>query len=218
MPAKRRHALKIPKGQIELTCAPENFSRYRLDCVMYDITNQRVIASDGHRLVRCSVMVEEGDVSCLIPAYVFEFARNLGASHISTKDDCIQVVNGAKAIASFPRETGDFPNVELMDSVLDSVKEPLLVFNLQVLLDTVRAMKRVDPHDDDDGAFQHVGIFIQQDHDGTKSFVLAPVADIGGCDTNCIGLMMPIMRKDMEFIIKKMPTRGAKVKAEASNL
>lgn len=213
--------MKIPKGNIERICldhATGVDSRYRLDCVKYEVENSRVIATDGHSLIRCTVDVEEGDVSCLIPSHVFWLVRRLGLSRIRTSEKSIDVVrigNTVDVVASFTCVKGIWPNVATMDVALDAVKTPVVAFDLQVLLDSVTAMQgNIDEDEENIGYFKHIGIFVQEGDDGMKAFIVAPLDEIGGCDVKCVSLMMPIKRENMKSI-EAVASRGTKVKTEA---
>lgn len=215
--------MRIPKSLIETICFDEQVgsSRFRLDCVKYEVENERVIASDGHSLIRRSVQIDDGDVSCLIPAYVFKLARLMGLSSIRTTDEAINIVQCSplKIVATFPRVAPNekfpaleqFPGLAPFDAIFDKATSPVLFFNAAVMIEALTAMQAPpSEYSSTDKRQNHVGIFLQEEHGEMTSFMLAPLNDCDGADVKSIALVMPCKRNYLDKTIEEVSKRGCR--------
>ena len=187
--------MKIPKGQIEKVVNLDIESRYALKHLYFDAPNRRLIGSDGHILIRCTVEVEEGDVSGLIPVSVIQFARENEAEKIQVHEHSLFVLDGTGAIiGTFPASQGTFPAI---DPLYKATGKAALVFNPEVLLKAVMAMKArqtvwEEEPQTEDTADMTVALYLPANLE-TESFLLAPL-DAGfsfGEDVSMCAIVMP---------------------------
>lgn len=202
--------MKIPKGQIELACMKEEMpSKYRLDCVFFDAENKRVIASDGHCLVRVSVECAPDEKGGLIPWHVMQWAwhvmqwaRRNGGESIVFGDKGMTVKGAeAKAIAIFPKEEGQFPNTDAVFPEFEG--DAAFTFNIGVLVALARSMKAIEYGEDEEevtsDANCHVAVYMPKGGDVMKPSLIAPVGSWYASDAACCGLVMPIKREGFDY-------------------
>jgi hypothetical protein len=217
--------MEIPKGEIERACMDRDratASKYRLDCVYLDVENERVIASDGHILVRRSVKVSEEDTSGLIPKEVLEYARQFHAETLVAKEKTLSVYQkntSERALGIFPRPTGNYPpKIALFFDIPD--QPPMFVLNPEVLLKAVEAMKTVRCDYDslpERDLLMNLA-FYASDDPTTKPCLVSPMVSgqkMSDVDAECLCVLMPLKRGADAVVIP--PTADVLKKGQPKN-
>jgi hypothetical protein len=81
--------MKVPHARIEKFVVPEKDEGITpMKHIWFDCENERLLATDGHMAVRETAIVEDGDVTGLIPVEAFDLARKeLKNISKATKED-----------------------------------------------------------------------------------------------------------------------------------
>jgi hypothetical protein len=209
--------MKIPRVMLERGVDSDYEGKLPLQNVFFDAPNKRLIASDGHMLVRRSVETEEGELSGMITKEVLTFARASGADSIRFTDTEVEVWDRSVQIGGFPRVEGKYPETDSFFTEFSG--QPVLRFNLAVLVKAVAAMKKfMDSEELEEGDssdnYREVAIWPGKDSLNT-ALMIAPIVSGLYLDTECVAVMMPI-RTEVPTA-EEVVQRGANLKGKDEN-
>lgn len=170
--------MKLPNTEIEQAASTEK-SRYTLSAVKLDVTNKRMMATDGHILAIVPVEVSETDHDGLLTIDSIKQARKM---HKSAKNISEMAVNGKFIVkagsqqAEFELETGQFPNA---DAVIPKFAGPATItLDVEKLMRLAKAIKEKNY-----GGERIVSLWIKDANSG----ILVKGSD----DGDALGVLMP---------------------------
>lgn len=198
--------MKLPEFQIE-QAAPEPDGmlwRERFSHPQLDVENERLIATDGHILLRSAVRVSENDVSGPVTVSAMETARrclsNSDTELIATADELVvQDEDGDVAKKSErPKAETRFPDAEQFFEGWSG--RPDVILGAKVLRKMLSALS------DHDHEFTPIAIWVKKD--GTEPSRNAVL--IAPCYGDVVGVIMPIEPRAYPIIAEEAVKRGAK--------
>jgi hypothetical protein len=150
--------MKIPFAQLEKFVIPEKEEgRTPMKSLWLDVEGERLLATDGHLAIRQTVIIEDGDISGLIPVEAFDLARKeLKAIAKATKDELpdpwLRVTCGEDAVViqnlmtntthlvtrSKLDANSKFPNVDAVFPKL--AKKPSVTLSANLLATVIKAV------------------------------------------------------------------------------